>query len=431
MTAKADDRIDALIHAQRPGFSLDRAFYEDAEIFERDRQRVLRNHWILAAHASQFEKPGDYRLFDVAGDSVILLRDRDDTIRAHHNVCRHRGSRILPNACGNARALTCRYHGWTYALDGSLAAAPHMPPGFDRSRYGLKRCHVRSLQGLIFVCLTEGDAPDFDTVAGKLTPYLELHGISGARVAKTEIFRVNANWKLVIENYLECYHCKPAHREYCRVEIKADNIGDSSPAARKRYAARAEAWRAQAERLGTLLPEVGTPLPLDERLPRAQIGAAYRAPLRESHISGTEDGRPAAPLMGRFREYDGGETALAAGAFTYMLAYNDYAVFFAFVPGAADRSDIVCTWLVSGAAEEVRDYEVERLTWLWTVTTQQDKAIIEANAAGIRSTGYDPGPASVLEQDVVGFREWYLASIGPPARAVRPSELRGGRYFTA
>jgi hypothetical protein len=98
MTAKADDRIDALIHAQRPGFSLDRAFYEDAEIFERDRQRVLRNHWILAAHASQFEKPGDYRLFDVAGDSVILLRDRDDTIRAHHNVCRHRGSRILPNA---------------------------------------------------------------------------------------------------------------------------------------------------------------------------------------------------------------------------------------------------------------------------------------------------------------------------------------------
>lgn len=431
MTATEDDRIDALIDVQRAGFSLDRAFYEDVAIFERDRQRVLRNHWVLAAHSSQFAKRGDYRLFEIAGESIILVRDRDGMIRAHYNVCRHRGSRVLPGACGNARTLTCRYHGWTYALDGSLAAAQHMPPGFDRSQYGLKPCHVRSLKGLIFVCLNEGDAPDFGAVAEKLTPYLELHGIADARVAKSETFHVNANWKLVIENYLECYHCKPAHREYCRVEIKADNIGDASPAARERYAARAAAWRSEAERLGTLLAEAGTPLPLDGRLPRTEIGAAYRAPLRESHLSATEDGRPAAPLMGRFREYDGGETALAAGPFTYMLAYNDHAVSFAFVPRHADCSDIVCTWLVSGTAAEARDYDLDRLTWLWTVTTKQDKAIIEANAAGIRSAAYSPGPASVLEQDVVGFREWYLAAIGPPSRAVRPSELSGGRYFTA
>jgi Rieske 2Fe-2S family protein len=429
LQARDQDWIDALIEAQQPGFSLDRAFYEDAAIFERDRQRVLRNHWILAAHVSQLPRAGDYRLFDIAGESVILVRARDGTVHGHHNVCRHRGSRVLLNPCGNAPALTCRYHGWTYAHDGTLAGAMHMPPGFDRSKYALKPCHVRLLEGLIFVCLADAAAPGFDDVAGKLEPYLELHGISAARVARQQVFPVDANWKLSLENYLECYHCKVAHKEYCRVEIKADSIGDTSPAALARYTARYDDWRERAGRLGSLRPDVGTPLPFDERFARTQIGVAYRAPLRESHLSGTEDGRPAAPLMGLFSDYDGGETALAAGAFTYMLAYNDYAVFFAFVPRDALHSDIVCSWLVRGDAKEGRDYDPGRLTWLWTVTTAQDKAIIEANAAGIHSASYEPGPASLLEQDVRGFREWYLASIGPPARAIRPAELRGGRYF--
>ena len=431
MHAKDHGWIDRLIEAQRPGFSLERAFYEDRAFFERERGRVFGKHWILAGHASQLASVGDYQLFDVAGESVILVRGRDRAVNAHYNICRHRGSRVLQSACGNAPAMTCRYHGWTYAHDGSLSAAKHMPPNFDREKYSLKPCHVRELEGLIFVCLAGNDVPDFDEVTLKLTPFLQLHGIADARVAHQQTFPVNANWKLVLENYLECYHCKVAHREYCRVEIKADRIGDASPAALARYDTRYRDWRARAEGLGTMIADIATRLPLDERLPGSQIAAAYRAPLRESHVSATEDGRPAAPLMGRFPEYDGGETALAAGAFTYMLAYNDYAVFFAFVPRDAGHSDIICTWLVHRDAKEGADYDLARLTWLWTVTTEQDKAIIEANAAGVCSPSYEPGPASQLEQDLVGFREWYLASIGPPARPVRSTELRGGRYFAA
>ena len=127
----------------------------------------------------------------------------------------------------------------------------------------------------------------------------------------------------------------------------------------------------------------------------------------------------------------GGETALAADPFTYMLAYNDYAVFFAFVPRDPCHTDIVCTWLVDGAARPGADYDPARLTWLWAVTTGQDQAIIEANAAGIDSPSFEPGPASVLETDVAGFREWYLSSIGPAGRPSRLLEVRGGRYFTA
>lgn len=424
-------RIDELIEAQRAGYSLARPFYTDAAVFELDRDRVFRNHWILAGHASQFAQPGDYRLFDIAGENIVLVRDGTGVIHAHYNVCRHRGSRVVLAPHGNTAALTCKYHGWTYAHDGALTAARHMPETFDRSCFGLLPCHVQVLEGLIFICLAAGDAPCFDGVAERLRPFLELHGTAAARVAKQHVFPVRANWKLTIENYLECYHCKVAHREYCRVEIKADSIGDCSPAALARYETRNGEWRAHAEELGTLLTEVSTRLPLNERLRRTQLAAAYRAPLRASHLSATEDGRPAAPLMGQFAEYDGGETALAVGPFTYMLAYNDYAVFFAFVPRDALRSDIVCTWLVRGDAVEGRDYDPSRLAWLWTLTTEQDKAIIEANAAGVGSPSYRPGPPSLLEADVAAFREWYLSSIGPDGRASRLPQVPGGRYFAA
>ena len=425
----ADDWIDALIEAQRPGHSLDQALYLDPAVFRRDRERVFGNHWILAGHVSQIPGPGDYLLFDLAGESIILIRDRHGAVRAHFNVCRHRGSRVLLEPAGSSRTLVCRYHGWTYACDGSLQAAPRMPEGFDAGAHGLQGCSLRILEGLMFVSLSRGSGPDLDAVAAGVTPYLRLHGIADARVAHREIYPMRANWKLAVENYLECYHCKPAHPEYCGVEIKADRIGDGSPAAMARYESRHREWLVRATRLGTTLPEFGMELPLDERLPRAQFGAAYRAPLREGFSSATRDGNPAAPLMGGFRDFDGGETALGIGPCTYMLAYNDYATFFQFVPREAEGSDIIVTWLVHGPAREGVDFDRDRLAWLWTVTTEQDKSIIEANAAGIRSSRYAPGPSSLLEQDLDGFREWYLAVIGTAGRRQRLARRGGGRYF--
>jgi len=424
-----DDWIDGLIEAQRPGHSLDQALYLDAAVFERDRERIFGNHWILAGHVSQIPDAGDYVLFEIAGESIILVRDRQGAIHAHFNVCRHRGSQVLLEPAGNARNLVCRYHGWTYACDGSLQAAPRMPDGFDARGHGLERCSLRIVEGLMFVCLARGAAPDLDAVVAGVTPYLRLHGIAKARVAHRAVYPVRANWKLAVENYLECYHCKPAHPEYCGVEIKADKIGDGSPAAMARFEARNREWLARATALGTTLPEFGTQLPLDEGLLRAQFGAAYRAPLRAGCRTAAAEGRPVAPLMGQFTEYDEGETALGIGPCTYMLAYNDYATFFQFVPRAAENSDIVITWLVDPEAREGVDYDPARLTWLWSVTTEQDKSIIEANAAGVRSSRYAPGPSSLLERDLDGFREWYLALVGPEARRKRLTRREGGRYF--
>lgn len=429
MYADRDEWIDTLIETQVPGYSLDRAFYEDPAIFGRESLRIFRQHWIMAGHVSQIPNKGDYLLFEVAGECVIVIRGQDGTIYAHYNVCRHRGSRVLLEPAGSVRALTCRYHGWTYAHDGSLKAARQMPDDFEPAMHGLKACCLKIIEGLIFISLADDPAPELGPIAESLFPFLQLHGISEARLAHRRIFAVNANWKLTLENYLECYHCKTAHKEYCRVEIKAEKNADGSPAARARYDARFRDWLERAERLGSMLAGFYTELPLDRRLPRAQFGTAYRAPLREKYLSGTEDGKAAAPLMGKFGEYDGGETALGLGPFTYMLAYNDYAAFFQFVPVDAVNSQIICSWLVSGGAREGKDYDLARLSWLWTVTTEQDKTIIEANAAGIRSSRYEPGPASLLESDLTAFRRWYLAVTGPEVRLGRLSGRGSGCYF--
>jgi Rieske 2Fe-2S family protein len=282
---------------------------------------------------------------------------------------------------------------------------------------------------LILVCLAQGEAPDVSAVADGLKPFLQLHGIAGARLAEQQHFPVQANWKLALENYLECYHCKPAHPQYSRVEIKVEKIGDGSPAAMARYQARNAEWVQAASELGTLLPDFAALLPLDASLPRAQLGAAYRAPLRAGYLSATEDGRPAAPLMGAFTDYDGGETALALGPFTYMLASNDHAVFFQFVPLDEVHSNMIVSWLVRADARETADYDLSRLTWLWNVTTLQDKTIIEANSAGVLSRHYEPGPASLLEQDLTGFRNWYLALIGPGEALGQLKRNDKGRYF--
>ncbi|HLB07146.1 MAG TPA: Rieske (2Fe-2S) protein, partial [Alphaproteobacteria bacterium] len=153
----AQERLARLIARYRPGFALDQAFYNDPEIYRCDLERFLFRHWLCVGHASRIPDPGDYFLFDVAEESVIIVRRENGSIGALANVCRHRGSRVRYEAAGHAKVFVCPYHGWGYNLDGSLRAARHMPEGFERSAYGLKSIHLRLAEGLIFVNLS--DAP--------------------------------------------------------------------------------------------------------------------------------------------------------------------------------------------------------------------------------------------------------------------------------
>src|SRR5262249_32633784 len=137
----------------------------------------------------------------------------EDRINALLNVCRHRGSRICDTPTGHESRLTCRYHGWTYGLDGSLRAASRMAEGFDRSRHGLHRLHVRVFVGLIFINFDPDPVP-FDPIENDLAAPLAPYHLEHTKVAHRQNYPIASNWKLAVENYCECYHCAAAHPEY-------------------------------------------------------------------------------------------------------------------------------------------------------------------------------------------------------------------------
>ncbi len=402
-----EQEILQLIEAQPERYSLARTFYTDPDIYERDIDRIFLRSWLYAGHQSEIPNPGDWFLFDFAGESVIIARGLDGEIRAMLNVCRHRGSRVCLERSGCSKRLICRYHAWTYDLDGKLVGASRVGDDFDKSDLGLKRIQVEVLDGLIFVNFAEQPAA-FSAVRDGLADCLAPYGLADARVAHRQTYPIAANWKLAVENYCECYHCAPAHPEYSRGHSLAHH----------------------GVRAGELLDKVmarASECGLSDRIVNAlylnapDFGADFgydRYPLIRGHVTGSDDGRPVAPLMGSIRDYDGGATDLQVGPVTFGLMYCDHAVLYRFTPVTINTSECDITWLVRGDAVEGRDYDRDRLTWLWDITTLADKAIIEHNQQGVNSRYYVPGPLSSMENFAWSFLSWYLETMRSPLRAV-------------
>lgn len=400
----AADRVASAIAAHRRGFALSQPFYCDPAFFEREVERLLLPHWHCVGHRSQLREPGDYFTVDVCGESVIVVCGQDRELRALANVCRHRGSRVCSEQSGHARGgvFVCPYHAWTYELDGSLRVARQMPPEFDRAKHALKSANIRVIEGLIFVSLATTATPlGLEHVEAALAGSARVYGWADAKVAHRELYPVNANWKLAVENYMECYHCAPAHREYSRFHLLA-----RPPALNDEADARV---RRRAEALGLAITE------LDhwglKASPGQESADSVRSALADGAVSGSEDGRPLAPLMGRFREFDGGVTFFDVGLTSNFLAYPDHGLIYRFVPKTFDRTDMEVIWLVRKDARAGIDYDVERLTWLWKVTSEADKRIIELNQQGIRSRYYQPGPYSSMEAHTERFVEWIVTEL--------------------
>ncbi|HYC13093.1 MAG TPA: aromatic ring-hydroxylating dioxygenase subunit alpha [Stellaceae bacterium] len=390
--------LAALIAEQPAGHSLAQPFYRDPRFFERDIERIFMRHWLCAGHASSLPRRGDYFLAEYGAESVIVARGEDGELRALVNVCRHRGSRIC-SAPGNARSLSCPYHGWTYGLDGKLLAARHMPADFDLGSHGLRRIELRVVAGLILISFAEhplGLALAEKTIASCFEPY----GWSEARVAQRKTYGIDANWKLAVENYLECYHCSPAHPEYSRLHALEQPL------------VRIEALDARMRERSAAL---GLDIPTREHWDPSSRGEeavfGFRYPLYDEVLTGSRDGKPVAPLMGGLRDYDGGVTSVHFGPASFFIAYGDHGVIYRFVPKAVDRSELEVIWLVRGDAREGVDYDLEALTWLWEVTSVADKRIIEENQRGVNSRFYAPGAYAPMEPNARRYVAWYLDEI--------------------
>ncbi|MGP8098156.1 MAG: aromatic ring-hydroxylating oxygenase subunit alpha [Steroidobacteraceae bacterium] len=394
--------LAALIRRHSPGHALEREFYSEPQIFELDMQRVLLRHWFCAGHVSSVSRPGEFLVVDLGSESVIIIRTQQGEIKALLNVCRHRGSRICTARSGRAAAgrLTCPYHAWSYDLDGRLIVAQQMPESFDRASRGLKSLAVRVVEGLIFTTFAERPL-DFAPAQEALSRTARVHGWASAKVAHRNVYSIKANWKLAIENYMECYHCKPAHTEYSKRHVYA------RPA--KQGEQLEQAGRRRAEALGIFIEDV------DQYACAAKPGcesvSVFRSALYEGVDSATADSRPIARLMGDFTGYDGNSTYFDIGPLSDFLAYADHGVIYRFVPRAALHTEMEVIWLVHEDAVEGKDYDVDRLAWLWNVTSVEDKKIIELNQEGVNSRFFEPGPYSLQEPYARRFVDWYLREL--------------------
>jgi len=398
-TGVKGDTIDRLVATCEAGFGLPRPFYQDATIFARDMERVIRRHWHCIAHVSTLPNPGDFEIFKFEQEAIIVSRGQDGNIHAFLNVCRHRGAEVCTKPKGNARSFVCPYHAWTYSIDGRLKAARLMPKGFDREKYGLHTLQVKVAEGLIFISFAEAPL-DFTIVEQSLRASCGQYGWATAKVAHRESYHVDANWKLAVENYVECYHCGPAHPEYSKthtLEQPADFIKDLNSRMEERTC------------------ELGISIISGNHWQTSVSGKeaidVFRYALYDGASSGSEDGSPVAPLMGRFQQYDGGVTSVHVGGTSFLVCYPDHGMIYRFIPKTVDTCEMELVWLVHGDAVEGRDYDLEKLTWLWKVTTAEDKAIIEHTARGVRSHYFVPGPIAPMEYNELRYIQWYLDEI--------------------
>jgi phenylpropionate dioxygenase-like ring-hydroxylating dioxygenase large terminal subunit len=392
--------IDNLTAGHKSGYALEQAYYKDADIYARDIEKIYMKSWLYAGHESEIPNVGDYFLVDFDQESVIVVRSSNHEINALVNVCRHRGSRVCLEAAGKASRLTCKYHGWTYALTGELVAAAQMPEPFDKSQISLKKIHLGRLQGMIFINFADQPA-SFDLIEDDLSECLRPYRLDQAKVAHRQSYPIASNWKLAVENYCECYHCAPAHPEYSR--------GHGLAVPEEQYAEELEKVMTRAASCG-LSDKVVTNFYSNCSDAGADRGYE-RYPMIRGHVTGSADGKSVAPLLGDIKDYDGGATDIQVGPVTFGLAYCDHVVLYRFTPLSVDSTDCDITWLVKGSAVEGQDYDTKQLTWLWDVTTVADQQIIERNQAGVNSRFYEPGPYSKMEDFTQKFVDWYVGTI--------------------
>jgi Rieske 2Fe-2S family protein len=414
MTSMPRDLVRTLLDQRRRGFSLPREFYVDDAIHNADLDAVFATDWLFACNVCEIKRPGDYLTMEIGNDSLVILRDRDGEVRAFHNTCRHRGSRICQAETGHVNRLACPDHQWVYELDGSLIHARQMPSDFSLAGLELKPARVEVICGMVYVSLAD-DPPSLDAYRAAVTPFIAPHQPDRTKVAFVSTIVEEANWKLVIDNNRECYHCAGNHPELLvsLVEFALPDDGAATTAFTDLMARSTTKWDA---------------LELPHR--PADGGIEFRCirlPFNEGKISFTLDGASACrKLLGDFTDPDLGSVRMFRVPNNWNHFLADHIIHFRVLPLSAGRTAVRTTWLVHEDAVEGVDYDVQHLTKVWIATNDQDRRLAENNHRGIRSKAYEPGPFAPSEFMLQNFSDWYAGKMaayaGKPAPHLAAAE---------
>jgi Rieske 2Fe-2S family protein len=397
----AKDAMLAELKTRNPGLSLGQKFYTDPDFYRLDLETIFYRDWLFAGHDCEIPAPGDYFTLQIGDYPILIVRGHDGSVRALHNSCRHRGSRICAAPRGAVKRLVCPYHQWTYDLSGELIRTRHMDAAIDKTQSGLKSAHCESVGGYVFVCVAPV-APSFEPFRAQVEKYLSPHKIADAKVAFESTIVENGNWKLVWENNRECYHCAANHPELCRTLPEKPTItgvgGVDEDLEINAHWDRCEA--------------VG--LPSVFRLSDSGQFRTARVPLLDKAVSYTMTGRPAVgrPLSDSVTEPNIGSLLLFHYPSTWNHVLGDHAVTFQVLPIGPMQTQVRTKWLVHKEAVEGKDYTIEELTHVWLATNRQDQRVVEENQIGIRSPAYEPGPYAPDHEDgVAQFVDWYCRAM--------------------
>jgi Rieske 2Fe-2S family protein len=355
--------------------TLPRRFYADPDFYRAELERFYFNRWICAGRADQIPKPGDYFVRVIGDESIVITRDASGEIHALFNVCRHRGTRLCDQAEGHlVDRIQCPYHNWTYALDGTLLAAPHMPPDFSKDDYPLHRASCDTWDGFIFVRLASDPPalPAPPAVPALRDQLADLpHRFSAWQMGELKLGRritydVKANWKLIVLNYNECLHCPNLHPALNKLHhyLGADNVAPTPC-----YCGGAMGFRDGVETM-------------------------------------SRDGK-------RRREYLPGLNAAQRQQVVYFAIYPnlllslhpDYVMTHTLWPRAHDRTDIICEFHFHPNELAHPCPQIDDAVEFWDLTNREDWWIAEQSQAGITSRAYTPGPYSEREELLWSFDE--------------------------
>lgn len=399
--------------ARIPGHGMPGALFGRQDIFEKDIDIFFTRHWILVGVTADVPEPGDVSTIDIGKSSIILVRDDDEQVQAFRNVCRHRGARLKTAGKSTVGMLVCPYHQWTYDLDGSLKHAAHMGKDFDPKCKSLIPVHTRIVGTHVFVCLGEQPPEDIAHLEATMMPLLAPYDLTYTRIAHEADIIENGNWKLVIENNRECYHCSATHPELTASFLPedfgfcAEGLSQESLQALSEYEERNAAARRSWEDDGFVCDAVEY-LDVDAvtqfRTQRLVIAGHGESQTLDTRVACTR-------LFGDLTRRDLGDVHLwTHNSWTHVM--SDHAVISYIIPLAPDKTLVRTKWLVNADAVEGVDYDIDKLTEVWKATNQQDAALVAITHSGTQDPGYIPGPFSAFTESYVDqFSRWYAARL--------------------
>jgi Rieske 2Fe-2S family protein len=345
---------------------LPRRTYHDPEVLAYELEAWFANGWVCIGREEDIELPGQYFLTKLCDENMIIVRDNDRTVRGFFNFCRHRGSTLVVEQSGRIPRFQCPYHAWVYDLNGTLHKPRYteMLENFNLDEWGLVPVALGIWQGLIYVNIS-GEAGTLEAYLDDMPSYFERYDLAGLRRAKQIDYTVKANWKAIVENYSECYHCPGVHPQLNRI----------------------------------------TPYNLGAYIPTTGPWNASWMPVVGEHDTLTMDGK----LHGR--EFIEGTTEEDHKKIYYFIAWPnllislhpDYLMTHRLVPLAPDLTYIACEWFFEPESMAKPDFDPSDAIEFWDLTNRQDWEVCELQQAGTRSRAYTAGRYTAMEGGVHAF----------------------------